>query len=141
MQTQPAPALNKRRFWLCLVLVFFCGFLCGGVVCVIGVKYAFTHFPPPVERVSRKIAAGIAKEYSLDEATRKRVEDEVFRLGAEFTGQLGETRASIEALIERRRESIAEIMPDEERKTRWRREYRDFFPQLPAIAPRGEAGR
>lgn len=141
MQTQPAPALNRRRFWLCLVLVFFCGFLCGGVVCVVGIKYAFTRFPPPVEKVSRKIAARIAGDFSLDEATRKRVEGEVLRLGAEFTEQLGETRMSIEALIERRRESIAAIMPDEERKKRWLREYRDFFPQLPPIPPPGEPKR
>lgn len=141
MESKPAPALNKRRFWLCLALVFFCGILCGGVIAICGVRYARAHFAPPLERVSRKITARIARDFSLDEATRNTVEKEVLTLGTEIGGHMIETRTSIEMSIERRRESISALMPDAEKKERWLKEYRNYFPKLPPIPTRDDSGR
>lgn len=136
MGTKPGPSLNKRRFWLCLALVFCAGVLCGCFVGIGGIRYLRTHFPPPLDRISRKVASRIAKDFALDEAARGAVEREVVSLGGEIGEQMLETRKSIEALIDKRKESIGSLLPDEEAEKRWRKDYRRYFPQLPPLPDR-----
>lgn len=141
MESAPAPVLNKRRFWLCLVLVFFCGILCGSILTIGSLRYIRSHFGPPIERVSRKITARIAKDFSLNETARNTVEREVIMLGMEISDQMAETRKSIDTSIDRRKESIGALMPDSERRERWMQEYRSYFPQLPRIPVRNKSDR
>lgn len=132
----PAPFLNKRRFWLCLALVFFCGLLCGGIGAVLGLRYVRTHFAPPVDRVSKKIASRIARDFKLDAEKRTFVEQELRRLGGEIGDRMRESGELIEASIDRLGQNIAPVIPDETARKRWEKEYRNYFPRFPIVPPR-----
>lgn len=141
MEEKPKTFLNKRRFWLCLILVFLFGILCGCIISVVGFKYMRTHFPPPLDRISRRITDRIAKDFALNKATRDAVEQEIFLLGSDISSQMGETRKSIEKSIEQRQENIGSIMPNEEMKNRWHKEYRSYFPPIPPLPGRKNPDR
>lgn len=126
---------TRRRFWLCIVSVFFGGLIFGGLIGVYGLRYLYLHYPPPLDKLAERVANKVQRDFQLDETTRRRVRDEIAAMVINAHKKLSEVNDETGIIIRRHTENIADMMPDDASRERWLRDAGKYVPVPPPIPP------
>lgn len=126
---------TRRRFWLCIASVFFGGLVCGCIIGGYGLRYLFLHYPPPIERIANRISKKVQLDFKLDDNTRDSIRKEIITMVVASHGKLSVARNDARTIIEQHTEAIAEMMPDDASRDRWRQESKKYIPFPPPLPP------
>lgn len=129
----PMVRTTRRRFWLCIIMVFLGGLVCGGLAGVYGIRYVYLNYPPPLERLAGRAAKKIQRDFNLDETTYKRVRGEIVTMVLSVHRKMTEAREDTGGIIQQYTDNIADMMPDDASRERWLKDARNYVPVPPPM--------
>lgn len=131
----PMVRTTRRRFWFCIVSVFFGGLVCGGLIGMYSLRFLYLHYPPPIDKMAERISQKVQRDFNLDDATRKRVRGEIVAMAIHTHARLAEVNDDTKVIIQHYTERIADMMPNDALRERWIREANHYVPVPPPIPP------
>lgn len=128
-------AAPRRRLLLFGGLLFVAGLIAGLLLGMFGARHFFFLFRPSPHKMAIKRAARLQKDFGLSNKMRDKILAENQRLYTELSEDFAARHERMEKILATHVENIATLLPDDAARTRWREDFRNYFPPPPPPPP------